>query len=694
MRTRLACSVVGALFAGLLAGVPAMAAPMRSDDAPPALPPSEPGRIAYAIGDYHSSGGGAGISVRGLGAIGLDGTDQRALTDPRPTPGESYVGYDHTPQWSPDGNWLVYLQNRPRTGPEGGTVDSVMAIPRDGGDPQVIDPDGWAGTWSPDGQHLAWVSGDDGGRTIMVANVQTTETAIEVTNRRAIPLPDPTLRVAAPVFSPDGQTLAFLTGPDISNNAILYSVSLNGDDLRQLSTGVGVELSDTRHAFSPDGTKLLFVGMDQANRGTIWAYVVNADGTDQHRLSAAPTESAAWSPAGDTIALGAGVAHGIVFVTPAGEVVSSVSPGYRFDGLTYSPDGTCVFSVAAPAGTTAWEPDLYAFPVNGDDAQRLTFDHSVFPHTLQAIDPGSVLRQFGDGSVETAAMTATDSLGSADAIVVAPAADYAAALAAAPMAASLNAPVLVTGPDRLSPAVLRAATELNASRAVLVGGLSPAVEASLVEAGLDVDRVGDTPSPYGVAAAIASEVPGHRAIVVPIAAGEADAWRLPLASAGFAASQRQPLLFAKPGSLPPGTRTVLQQAGVTSVTVVGGDDRVGPRLLRQLEELGVTVHRLRSSDPFEVSARLAGRAEARGARTDHPVVSSGANWRSSVTAPALSAILGQLHVLVSGHTLAASKPTAAWLGGHRADIATVRLVGGAPAVHPLVEVQLERRVGR
>src|SRR4051794_20561147 len=178
MFARVALATVTVIATGAVGVVPLLdAAPAAADVSPTTLPPSAPGRLAYSTAIYEADSNQTSMSVHGLGTIGLDGSDQRTLTDPSPVGDSAYAGYDHSPQWSPDGTWLAYLQDRP--GPVTGTVDSVAVIPRDGGDPQVIDPHGWAPAWSPDGRHLAWVSvSDDGSHSIGIADVETTPSSI------------------------------------------------------------------------------------------------------------------------------------------------------------------------------------------------------------------------------------------------------------------------------------------------------------------------------------------------------------------------------------------------------------------------------------------------------------------------------------------------------------------------------------
>jgi hypothetical protein len=165
--------LVGGLVSGLLVVLPAT--PGSADVPSPTLPPSAPGRLAFSTAHFlGSSPGSGGISVHGLGTIALDGSDQRTLTDPQPVGDVAYAGYDHSPQWSPDGTWLAYLQDRPAG--TSGTVDSVAVIPRDGGEPQIIESGAYGPAWSPDGRHLAWISGMGRSRTAYLSTAARTST--------------------------------------------------------------------------------------------------------------------------------------------------------------------------------------------------------------------------------------------------------------------------------------------------------------------------------------------------------------------------------------------------------------------------------------------------------------------------------------------------------------------------------------
>lgn len=576
----------------------------------------------------------------------------------------------------------------------------MVVIPRDGGEPQVVDTDGYGPTWSPDGRFLAWVSYGEGGaggseRLVGIADVVTTASSIVITNRRTVKIPVGAEMVGRPRFSPDGETLLFPAGRHSTGNfEALYTMSTSGGGLRKVSGGRYLDSVHHYSAFSPDGSKILYLGVPD---GQGWAevVVVGVDGSAERVLSGqvrgdAPT----WTPGGDMVAMTGGFLDGVCLVDLDGRLVDrfALRQFQSYQGLVMAPDGSRVYSVADPVSTQPTDPDLYAIPLDGSAPQRLTFDHQVFPDTVQAIDPGLVLRQYGDGPAATAAAALTENVEHVDTLVVTPADDVAATLTAAPLAARLGAAALVTARTSVSAEVLVAAERLGASRVVLVGSLSPAVAAGLRAAGLHVSEVARTRSPYRLGAKVASQLTQRRAYLVPMRHGRQRQWKLPLATAGIAALQERPLFFSKPQALSKATKAAMRKRRIISVTVVGDDKAVGPKMLRQLADLGVKIRRIKSSDPYELSARFAGQALKSGARADRPVVASGDSWTSSVTAPALAALMGQVTLLVDNRSLNRSKPTAEWLRSHRRLTRTVALIGGVRVVRPRVEMQLENSV--
>jgi len=102
-----------------------------------------------------------------------------------------------------------------------------------------------------------------------------------------------------PAVSPDGAKVAFTRGLDIW--------VMNADGSGQAAI-TGVEGPDSAPAWSPDGTRLVFVSNRNVPGGATTGpelWVMNADGSGVRQLTqTAPGSSLApaWSPAGDRIA--------------------------------------------------------------------------------------------------------------------------------------------------------------------------------------------------------------------------------------------------------------------------------------------------------------------------------------------------------------------------------------------------------
>lgn len=125
--------------------------------------------------------------------------------------------------------------------------------------------------WSPDGRRLAFTRGFGQGDVGDVYVVEASTGAItQVTNS-----PDYDHQVA---WAPDGTRLVFER--DFGNSFSIYTVNPDGSNLTRLTEGPFFDLGPS---FSPDGRFIAF-GSDRGGAflGDLW--VMNADGTDRHRL--------------------------------------------------------------------------------------------------------------------------------------------------------------------------------------------------------------------------------------------------------------------------------------------------------------------------------------------------------------------------------------------------------------------------
>jgi putative cell wall-binding protein len=221
----------------------------------------------------------------------------------------------------------------------------------------------------------------------------------------------------------------------------------------------------------------------------------------------------------------------------------------------------------------------------------------------------------------------------ADAVVIARGDTYPDALAGAPLAALMDAPILMTDRDDLPTHIYTEVDRLRPTTVVLLGGteaLSPAIESILRDrlAIQDVRRIGGA-NRFETAALIASEV---------VARGGADdaylvrgehpdpvrAWPDAVAVSALAARQGRPILLAGDTAVPDATLDALAQLSVRDVTVIGGSAAVSHEAAAQVADAGHTVLRIAGDTRFTTSLAVAEAAMADGARdTDIWLVSGG-----------------------------------------------------------------------
>jgi Tol biopolymer transport system component len=208
------------------------------------------------------------------------------------------AGSEFDGAWSPDGEWIVYRDSTRGINDD----DEIFVARADGSERRNLTNDpanDWGPDWSPDGKTIAFNSDRDGGR------LRGYLVDPDGDNVRAI---DVDAWVEYPSFSPDGTRITFMGHAGSAYR--IYVADLASGAVEQLTDGPG---NDGWPVWSSDGSTIAFTserddcryapsdaecwrdGPDDEHRD-VW--LMDADGSNERRVSPETGQFVAWSPDG------------------------------------------------------------------------------------------------------------------------------------------------------------------------------------------------------------------------------------------------------------------------------------------------------------------------------------------------------------------------------------------------------------
>ncbi|WLR55426.1 cell wall-binding repeat-containing protein [Mesobacillus subterraneus] len=292
------------------------------------------------------------------------------------------------------------------------------------------------------------------------------------------------------------------------------------------------------------------------------------------------------------------------------------------------------------------------------------------------MEPG-IDRIAGSDRYETAVNVAYEGwFGSgASEIVLATGTDFPDALAAAPLAYYLDAPILLTPKNSMPNSVIEAIHDLGVEKVTIIGGtgvVSRAIEDYLNDKlRVTVERIAGS-TRYETAVGIAKKLPLQENSIVVSGQNYPDA----LSVGSYAAISGTPILLTEANKLP--VATAAEAKKYKNTFVIGGTGAVSENVYNQLPD----PYRISGQNRYETSANVT--KYFFGAGIDSSFVTTGTNFADALAGSVLAGYYVEPIVLTTPKTL---HPAAKELFVDE-DVLWYTIIGGTGAVSPVVEDEL------
>ena len=233
----------------------------------------------------------------------------------------------------------------------------------------------------------------------------------------------------------------------------------------------------------------------------------------------------------------------------------------------------------------------------------------------QIEDP--ITRISGSSRFATAANIAYETFRSAETVVLAYGYNYVDALAGVPLAAAINAPILLSDKNTVPAETVQAIKTLGAKKVIILGGrgvISETAEAALKDLDLSVERISGS-SRYDTAVKIAEKLSETSGDPTDVFFVSSDKYADALSVSSVAAAKHAPIIYLpKTGSIDEATSAYLDSlnGSLTNAYVIGGSGVISDEVMHAAGkalgfldvELDPDVTYLDPVDPEELKSRF------------------------------------------------------------------------------------------
>lgn len=277
---------------------------------------------------------------------------------------------------------------------------------------------------------------------------------------------------------------------------------------------------------------------------------------------------------------------------------------------------------------------------------------------------------------DTAIRVSQSGWSTADTVILARGDNFADALAGAPLAYKLDAPIILTSSKKLYEPALREIKRLRASKVIVLGGpaaINEKIINTLENENVSVRRIAGNLR-FDTAAKIASEVSTSTTKSVAITNGMDFPDALSVAS--YAAQTGMPILLTNGDKIPKATETTIKKLQVQQSVVIGGPSVLSEHVVKKLPR----PIRLSGSDRYETNVEIANHYKL---ETKQMFVATGRNYADALTGAVLAAKKGTGILLVHDKV---PKSVANYITNQQLEQLT--LLGGPVAIKKTVESDL------